>query len=261
MNLDELEREVGKLVEKRTRKDREWRKIWQKVFDHYTLHNLFRAILKANLEGLEGVVSLGKEAIVFKATTREGDPRAVKVYRVETSDFKRMHDYIQGDPRFQNVPKSKRKLVETWCQKEYKNLTIAEKAKIHAPKPYAFAGNVLVMQFIGDEWAAPLIKDVEMDDPESAFESVVDDMKTLYKNGLVHSDLSEFNILYWEEIPWLIDFAQGMVLKHPKADEFLIRDCKNITNFFSKRGVRAEWLEVYEFVKMANNQHYKIKNP
>ncbi len=249
MKPEDIEKEWLKNIEKRTQKDREWRKIWQKVFDHYTLHNLFRAILKANLEGLEGVVSLGKEAIVFKAKTRDGKPRAVKIYRVETSNFKKMQDYIQGDPRFQNVPKSKRKLVETWCQKEYKNLVIAKGARVHSPEPFAFAGNVLVMEFIGDDWAAPLIKDAEIEEPENALKLIMEDMKKLYKAGLVHSDLSEFNILYWKKTPWLIDFAQGMLLKHPKADEFLKRDCDNIAKFFKKIGVKTSGNEILEFVK------------
>ncbi len=251
MNYLEFEKRLGETLEKRTIKDREWRKIWQKVFDHYTLHNLFRAFLKSDLEGLEYLVSPGKEAIVFKARTRSGEPRAVKIYRVETSDFKRMHDYIEGDPRFYNIPRTKRKLVEVWCQKEYKNLIIAEQARIHSPRPYSFAGNVLVMQFLGDDWAAPLIKDVDLDEKKlrSALNTILGDMKKLYKSGLVHTDLSEFNILYWKEIPWMIDFAQGTVLSHPKAEEFLMRDARNIASFFKKRGIEVDEGEIIEFVK------------
>ncbi len=249
MDFSEFEERILAPVERKTQKDREWRKIWQSVFDHYTLHNLFRIFLKADLEGLVSIVSPGKEASVFKAVTRKGEPRAVKIYRVETSDFKRMHEYIQGDPRFYKVPKNKRKLVETWCQKEFKNLSIARDAGVHSPKPYAFAGNVLVMEFLGDEWAAPLIKDVELEDPEKAFWSIAEDMKKLYKAGLVHSDLSEFNILYWKNTPWLIDFAQGMLLQHPKAEEFLDRDARNIARFFNKLGVKTTREELISFIK------------
>ncbi len=248
MKFEEFERGLMKPLDKRTEKDREWNKIWQKVFDHYTLHNLFRVMLKSNLEGLEGVVNLGKEAVVFKAVTRDGKPRAVKVYRVETSNFKRMHDYVKGDPRFQNVPKNKRKLVETWCQKEYKNLLIAKKARAHVPKPHASSGNVLVMDFIGGKFGAPLIKDAEIDDPEQAFWQIAEDMKRMYRNELVHSDLSEFNILYWKKRPWIIDFAQGMLLKHPKAEEFLERDCSNVVKFFRKFGVKATKEELCKFI-------------
>ena len=242
------ERFLGNL-EKRTKKDREWKKIWEKVFDHYTLGNLFKVFVKSDLEGLEYLVSLGKEAVIFKAITRKDKPVAVKIFRVETSDFKKMNEYIVGDPRFQNVPRNKRRLVEAWCKKEFKNLLIAEKARVHAPKPYSFSGNVLVMQFLGNEWAAPLIKDVEIDDPEKAFWSIVKDMKKLYKNGLVHSDISEFNILYWKGKPWLIDFAQGMLLKHPKAEEFLRRDTKNVISFFKKMGFEKDESSIMQFIK------------
>ncbi len=247
MDYDQFE-EKFVMSEKKTKKDREWKKIYQSVFDHYTIGNLFKAFLKANLEGLIHIISLGKEANVFRAVTRNGEERAIKVYRVETSDFKHMYDYIEGDPRFPNVNKKKRKLIEAWCQKEFKNLSLAKKAGVSCPKPYAFSGNVLVMQYIGDKEPAPLIKDINLDDPEKAARLVVGDMRKMYKANLVHSDLSEFNLLYWKKKPWLIDFAQGVSLGHPKAMEFLERDARNISRYFSKLGVNITKEDVLKAV-------------
>ncbi len=238
MKFESFEKEFL-LTEKRTIKDREWKKIYDSVFDHYTIGNLFRAFLKADLQGLVHVISLGKEANVFKALTRDGKKRAVKIYRVETSDFRRMYEYINGDPRFPRVSRNRRKLVEAWCQKEFRNLGIGKEAGVRCPKPYAFAGNVLVMQYIGNETPAPLLKDTIIDNPEETLEEIVNDMKKLYSYGLVHSDLSEFNILYWRKKPWLIDFAQGVSLGHPRAREFLERDARNIANYFSKLGINV----------------------
>lgn len=236
-------------INKRTKRDREWNKIWEKVFDHYTLHNLFKSFLKSNIEGIEHQINLGKEAVVFKAITRDKEPRAIKIYRVETSDFKNMEYYIKGDPRFRDVPKNKRRLIEMWCRKEFRNLIIAKRAGVSSPKPYSAIGNVLVMDFIGDEWPAPKLKDANISNIEKVYKSVISDMKKLYQANLVHSDLSEFNILYWRETPWLIDFAQGMVLSHPKSHELLKRDVRNVANFFLKKGIKTTAEDILNFIK------------
>ncbi len=52
--------------------------------------------------------------------------------------------------------------------------------------------------------------------------------------GLVHADLSEYNILVKGKKPYLIDFGQAVVLKHPNASAFLERDIKNILQYFKK---------------------------
>ena len=60
-------------------------------------------------------------------------------------------------------------------------------------------------------------------------------MKRLYSAGLVHGDISEYNILIKDGIPFIIDIGQGVSLGHPKANEFLERDVKNILYYFRKR--------------------------
>ena len=62
--------------------------------------------------------------------------------------------------------------------------------------------------------------------------------KAMYeKCGLVHADLSEYNILYQAGSCWFIDVSQSVEPFHPDALTFLHRDCVNITNFFSGKGV------------------------
>ena len=54
---------------------------------------------------------------------------------------------------------------------------------------------------------------------------------------LVHADLSEYNILYHEDKPWIIDVSQSVEHDHPRSLEFLRMDVKNISDFFSRKGV------------------------
>ena len=72
------------------------------------------------------------------------------------------------------------------------------------------------------------------------FSKTIGNMKKLYKAGLIHSDLSPFNILNHGETPVFIDFSQATVLENSRAGEFLERDIKNVCNFFRKLGLKVD---------------------
>ena len=57
------------------------------------------------------------------------------------------------------------------------------------------------------------------------------------KCNLIHADLSEYNMLWHEGRVWFIDVSQSVEPFHPKALEFLYRDCTNVVEFFNKQGV------------------------
>jgi len=63
------------------------------------------------------------------------------------------------------------------------------------------------------------------------------------KAGLVHADLSEYNIL-WSDGPVFIDVSQAVLLGHDNAKKYLFRDIQNIIHFFNKLGVETEKPEV-----------------
>jgi RIO kinase 1 len=79
---------------------------------------------------------------------------------------------------------------------------------------------------------------------------VLNDVRKLYRDArLVHGDLSEYNIMYWRGLPYLIDLSQAVSLDHPLSHEFLKRDVKNINKFFRKLGVGVlEDGELYEWI-------------
>lgn len=219
-------------------------KVRDDVFDTRTLMNLYYLSKKGYVEALGGSISRGKEANVFHALGRGGKHLALKIYRVATSDFKAMQDYILGDPRFRSVKGNKRSLVNAWTRKEYRNLLRAEEVGVRVPHPYAVRENILVMDFVGtDGAAAPLLREValEGEEAERAYRRIADYIVLLHNRaGLVHADLSEFNILYDGE-PVLIDMGQAVTLDHPNAMEFLKRDISNLVRFFRERyGIGSE---------------------
>jgi RIO kinase 1 len=84
---------------------------------------------------------------------------------------------------------------------------------------------------------------------EKAYNQVIEGMALLYQAGLVHSDLSEFNMLYWQKNVHIIDIGQAVLLDHPLAKHFFERDCYNIARYFHKRGLKTDKTRVYEEVK------------
>jgi len=160
---------------------------------------------------------------------------AVKVYRVDASNFETLYQYIKGDPRFWHVGKARRNLINVWVKKEFSNLKRLYAAGVSVPKPLAFKGNVLVMDFIGNEIPAPQLRDVKLTNPKKTFKDIISDVKIGFEKGkLVHADLSEYNILMQGGHHVIIDVGQGVDIRHPKSIEFLKRDVKNMCTFFSK---------------------------
>ena len=163
------------LSEKRIKSDAD-RRVGSEVFDKITLETLYKLAKQGYLNILNGAISTGKEANVFKGIDDNGNYVAVKIYRVTTSDFKKMQDYIQGDPRFKVKTSNKRQVINTWVNKEFRNLKRAYEYGIRVPKPIIAKNNILIMEFIGDEEGnpAPLMRNVNISNPEKILEILID---------------------------------------------------------------------------------------
>jgi len=224
------------------KKDLQRQKTEGGVFNYDTLQCVGKLGAQGHIDQIKGPISTGKEADVFMGYRGEGKI-AIKIYRLNSASYFRnptVLEYILGDERFRKIKQTPRDLIHCWSMKEFRNLKKAEEAKVRAPRPIAVEKNVLVMDFIGDETAAPPLLRYPMGDPEGMFKEIISQVKRLYKNDLVHADLSEYNILVNDGKPVLIDFGQGVLLSHPKAMEFLERDIKNICYYFKRKGVSSD---------------------
>ena len=219
------------------------------VFDNFTNRTIFKLISEGHFDGLESPIHLGKEANVFSA--KKGSKKIiVKIYRVNSCNFNKMFDYIKSDPRFIGLKGKKRNIIFHWVQREYRNLIKARKAKVKVPIPITFKNHVLVMEFVGkNNEIAPMLKDKKPKDPKKFFKKIIKNMKHLYETELVHADLSEFNILNLDETPVFIDFSQCSSLQDQRAEEYLLRDLKNVCNFFKKQGLKLDNEKVMEKIK------------
>ena len=218
-------------------------KIYKDVFEPTTINALWKLITRGIIEGLESPIKIGKESNVFSALTKNKERLAVKIYRIEDCNFKRMYDYLSMDTRFKSQ-RGRRAIVLTWAKREYRNLNKAYEAGISVPKPIALCDNVLVMEFIGEKSpekhpaAAPLLKD-SIDNPKEMFSKLLLNLSKLYnKTKLVHGDLSEFNILNLNEKPVIIDLSHATITRD--AGNLFERDVKNICRFFNKFNMKLE---------------------
>jgi len=229
-------------------KEAEELKIYQGVFDNYTFKTLIELADKKYFRTLDYPISTGKEADVYRATMTDGKHRAIKIYRIETSNFRNMYRYLAGDVRFSNVKKNRRSIIKTWCQKEYRNLSDMKKAGIGVPFPYKFLNNVLVMEFIGEEGiAAHMLTKYKPKHPEKLIEKLTGYIRSMYqKANLVHGDFSEFNIMMIGEKPCLIDVSQAMRTEHVTAESLLKRDIHNLARLARKYGVGFDEQKVYD---------------
>ncbi len=216
-------------------------KTMHNVFDEFTNRTIFKLISEGYFEGLESPISIGKEANIFSAKRKDGSRVIVKIYRLEACDFNRMYDYIKEDPRYADIKGKKRKIILFWVQREYRNLLKAREAGVNVPIPLTFQNNVLVLEFVGrEDLIAHRLTVDEPKNPRKFFNKTLENMKKLYKAGLVHSDLSPFNILNNNQEPVFIDFSQATTLNNSRANEFLKRDVKNVCSFFKKMGLKLD---------------------
>lgn len=232
---------------------REKFKTYEGVFDNFVLRTLFKLSSQGYFDDIETLspISIGKESNVFSAKKGK-DKVIVKIYRLETCDFNRMFDYIKYDPRYIGLKRNRRKVIFSWVQREYRNLLKARQARVRVPTVHAFLNNVLIEEFIGKKDPAPKLKDRIPRNLKKFFDDTTSQIKKLYNAGLIHADLSHFNILNFDEKPVIIDLSTCTPLGSPRADEYLQRDVRNICTFFARHGLKKDKDEIVS--KIASHQ-------
>lgn len=223
------------------------------VLDFATAQVIYKLQNRLIIGNLINTIATGKESAVFLAESGRNlkdlpnsknyptdlpNYLAIKVYKTSTLEFKRIQSYIQGDPRFRSYKKTTKGFMKIWGSKEFRNLKRMKKAGLKVPYPFLIRENVLVMEFIGDgekRIAAPKLHEIALEDSiaHQLYQDLIYQVETCYQKAkLIHGDLSEYNILFWDDNSWIIDVSQAVTLDHPMADYFLLRDINNLQSYF-----------------------------
>ena len=130
----------------------------------------------------------------------------------------------------------------SWLMYEYTTLEKLHAAGAAVPKPYGVSGNAILMEYIGDEQlAAPLLSEVRLERHEAwpLFEELIRNIELMLSLGLVHGDLSAYNVLYWDGDITLIDFPQVTDARtNPNARAIFDRDVQRLCEYFTRYGIQ-----------------------
>lgn len=190
----------------------------------------------------------GKEAMVY--VVRCGDQtRCAKIYKEATQrSFRQAVDYTENrkvkNTRLQRAmakgTKFGRQATEAaWQSAEVDALYRLAAAGVRVPEPYNFADGVLLMELVTDEHgdAAPRLNDVVFtpDDARLHHATLLVEVIRMLCAGVVHGDLSEFNVLLAADGPVIIDLPQAVdAAGNNHARRMLLRDVGNLADFFGQ---------------------------
>ncbi len=128
----------------------------------------------------------------------------------------------------------------SWLMYEYNTLEQLHALGASVPKPLGHAENSLLMTYMGDEQiAAPTLSEVnlERDEVEPLFSETMRNIEVMLQHGMIHGDLSAYNILYWEGEITLIDFPQVTYSDtNSNAYDILRRDITRVCEYFADQG-------------------------
>lgn len=190
----------------------------------------------------------GKEAQVFLVLS-EDERRVAKVYKdASQRSFKHRADYTEGR-KVRNTREMRamgkrsrygRKRVEAqWRNAEVDAIFRLRDAGVAVPIPYDFIEGVLIMELIQDEHGEPAPRLIDRkftaDEGMRVFRTLLTEVQLMLCAGVVHGDLSDFNVLMSERGPIIIDFPQAVDPAHNNnARKLLIRDVRNLTSFLAR---------------------------
>jgi RIO kinase 1 len=200
------------------------------------------------IDGVVRQLMSGKEAMVF--VVRCGDEtRCAKVYKeANKRAFRQAVDYTenrktkntrQARAMAKGTRFGRKSQEEAWQNAEVDALYRLAAAGVRVPRPYNFHEGVLLMELVADEFgeAAPRLNDLDFT-PEMArvhHASLIREVVRMLCAGVIHGDLSEFNILLGADGPVIIDLPQAVdAAGNNHAPKMLERDVANLRNFFGR---------------------------
>ena len=200
------------------------------------------------IDAVIGQLMSGKEATIY--TVRCGNEiRCAKVYKEAMKrSFKKATQYQEGR-KVRNTRRARamekgskygrKQQEETWQNAEVDALYLLANAGVRVPTPYGCFDGVLLMELVTDDSGdvAPRLGDVSMS-AEQALEDhavVMHYVVLMLCAGIVHGDLSEFNVLVDDYGPVIIDLPQAVdASANNHAESMLQRDVENMTQYYGQ---------------------------
>lgn len=208
-----------------------------------------------------GVLKTGKEAEVYLVERRLGERTnllAAKRYKAfEDRMFRNDARYRQGrrtgSSRTDKAMASGTRAgmifrARQWVETEFEVLCRLWEAGAAVPYPVQRRGREVMLEYVGDETgAAPRLVNAQASRAElvDLYAQLVDLFDDLVRCGVVHGDMSPYNLLVWQGRLYAIDFPQAVdPVANPDGIALLERDVLNTTSWFAKQGVATDASEL-----------------
>ncbi|MDI5919802.1 PA4780 family RIO1-like protein kinase [Halomonas sp. LR5S13] len=200
------------------------------------------------IDAVESQLMSGKEAQVYVVRSH-GERRCAKVFKeAKQRSFKQAVQYQEGrkernSRRSRAMAKKTRygqkEQEQAWLNAEVDALYRLAAADVRVPKPYGFVDGVLLMEMITDAegLTAPRLDDVTLtaDEARAHYAKVIGDVVRMLCAGLIHGDLSEFNVLLSADGPVIIDLPQAVDAAGNNSAEMMFeRDVDNMRRYFGR---------------------------
>ncbi|TNF86595.1 MAG: hypothetical protein EP301_08345 [Gammaproteobacteria bacterium] len=213
------------------------------------------------VDRVEHRINDGKEATVYLCCAvrdaLDAPFVAAKVYRdrrfrgfannAAYTDTSRIRDKRMAKAVRKGTRKGRKVSQRMWVDREWQALRLLWDAGASVPEPYDHAPDAVLMEFVGNEaGAAPMLAHVRLSEPEAerAYRMLLEDLALMLECGLVHGDLSAFNILYHEGRPRIIDLPQAVEVDEAVDGWTLFhRDLVNLAGYFERQGLNVDPME------------------
>jgi RIO kinase 2 len=200
------------------------------------------------ISGMGRSIGMGKESDVYEVINDTGERAVIKFYRIGRISFR--------------ATRLKRSYTNPEIHKQWLEINVEAARKEEEGLKRALAVGVSTPRFIARNRHAVLMSEVEgvmlhqtrtedIQRPRTLVRQILENARKSYVGAkMINGDLSEYNILFDGEKPWIIDWPQYVGVEHPNAEQILKRDVQNILNYFARRfGEKFDNGRAVEFVK------------
>jgi RIO kinase 1 len=199
---------------------------------------------------------LARKRYLPRQVTAKGQLEAMGVQRAST--FRHDVQYREGrqfrksrDRRAieRMTTYGKKLLQDRWTGTEYDVMSRLWDRGVSVPYPVSYADDVFDLEYVGSwEMAAPQLNAARLSRAQlaDAFDQLRVGLRAITATGIAHGDLSAYNLLWWQERLWFIDFPQAVdIAANLQGIDFLHRDVTNVCDWFERRGLTVDAEEVF----------------
>lgn len=196
-------------------------------YDYLALKALSK---RASVYSVGNQIGVGKESDVYVVGDQKGKQYILKIHRLGRISFrsvKNNRDYLRN-----RKTGSWQYLSRLAATKEFAFMKILHEHGFPVPAPIDHSRHCIIMEMID---AFPLRAVTDIRDPPALYQTLMDIIVRFARNGLIHGDFNEFNIIVREDgTAVVIDFPQMVSTSHPDAQFYFDRDVQCIVQYFEK---------------------------